>query len=139
MPDLDGTEPIADDELILRRIPVSQGWFDPLVAPHASPLAFRPRDDDLTGLSVVRGLPYNTFNAAAQGPSKRGYYLAVFRAGDLRGKGIHRVPRPVPGIAGHAEITDLTVGNRDTDEARQLMVLLAHELYLRVEGPFPGA
>ncbi len=58
MPDLDGTEPIADDELLYRRIPVSTGWFDPSLAIFPSPLAFRPRDDDLTGLSLVRGEPY---------------------------------------------------------------------------------
>lgn len=136
MPDLDGTEPIADDELLYRRIPVSTGWFDPKVADVPSPFAFRPRDDDVTGLSLVRGDPYNTPAAAARGPSKRGYYVAVLRVGDLRQRGLHVVPRPVKDIAGHAEIVDLTAGNRDTDEAKRLMVMLAHELCLRVEGPF---
>lgn len=101
-----------------------------------SPKAFRPRDDDITGLSVLRGPPYNTPETAAQGPSKRGYYLAVLRAGDLRSRGIEVAPRPVEGIAGHAEIISLTAANRDTNEAHEMMVLLAQELCLRVDGAF---
>lgn len=133
---LDGTEPVADDELLYRRIPVSQRWYDP--AADSKPLlqAFRPRPDDVTGLSVVRGEPYNTPEQAAQGPSKAGYYVAVLRVGDLRAHGIEVVPRPVEGIRGHAEITNLTATNCDSDEAKRLMELLAERLCVRVDGPF---
>ena len=134
--ELDGTEPIADEELVFRRIPVSTGWYDPAVSPQPSPLAFRPRDDDDTGLSIVRGHPYNTPETAARGPAKRGYFVAVFRVGDLRRHGFHVDPKPVLGVLGHAEITDLTSANRDSDEIRSMIVKLAHELCLRIEGPF---
>ena len=100
------------------------------------PTAFRPRRDDTTGLSLVRGEPYNTAEQAASGPSKVGYYVAVLRAGDLRQNGIQVDSRPVEGISGHAEITNLTAANRDSEEARNATVLLARELCLRVEGPF---
>ena len=40
------------------------------------------------------------------------------------------------GVPGHAEITNLTSANRDTDEALLLMNLLAQKLCIRVEGPF---
>jgi hypothetical protein len=132
----DGTEPIADDELLYRRIPVSQGWYDAAIDPKPLLQAFRARLDDVTGLSVVRGEPYNTVEKAAQGSSKSGYFVVVLRAGDLRAHGIDIVPRPVEGIAGHAEITNLTAMNRDTDEAQHIMELLAEKLCLRVEGPF---
>ena len=133
---LDGTEPIGDDELLYRRIPAAQAWFDPNVSPKPVPEAFRPRRDDVTGLSLIRGEPYNTAEQAARGPSKAGYYVAVLRAGDLRTLGIEVVPRPVDGISGHAEIANLTAATRDSEEGKTLMVLLARELCLRVEGPF---
>src|SRR5262245_18616018 len=136
MPPLDGTEPIDDDEVLYRRIPVSQGWYDTGTSPNPSPQAFRPRDDDATGLSLVRGGPYNSVEQAAKGPSKKGYFVAILRAGDLRRRGIQVVPRPVEGISGHAEIESLTTSNRDTDEALGMMAALAHELCLGVEGPF---
>jgi hypothetical protein len=136
MSSLDGTEPIHDGEILFRRIPVSQNWYDPSIAPFPSPQAFRPRDDDITGLSLVRGQPYNTLEEAARGPARKGYYVAVLTAGDLRKRRIQVVPRPVPGISGHAEIPDLTAANWDTDAALTMMATLAHELCLRVEGPF---
>lgn len=132
----DGSEPIADGELLYRRIPVSQRWYDPAADPKPLLQAFRPRTDDVTGLSVVRGEPYNTPEQAAQGPSKSGYYVAALRVSDLRAHGIKVVPRPVVGITGHAEITNLTAANRDSDEAKRIMELLAERLCLRVEGPF---
>jgi len=132
----DGIESIADDELVYRRIPVSQRWYTP--AADSKPLfqAFRPRNGDVTGISVIRGEPYNSCEQAARGPSKSGYYLAVLNVGALRAHGIEVVSRPVEGICGHAEITNLTVANRDSDEARRVMELLAETLCLRVEGPF---
>jgi hypothetical protein len=119
--DLDGTEPIADHELLYRRIPISQGWYDPAIDPKPLLQAFRPRSDDVTGISVVRGEPYNTAEQGAQGSSKSGYFVLVLRAGDLRAHGIDVVPRPVEGISGHAEITNLTAMNRDTDQAQRIM------------------
>ena len=132
----DGTEPVADEELLYRRIPVSQHWYDPAAGPQPLLQAFRPRTDDVTGLSVMRGEPYNTAEQAAQGSSKSGYYVAVLRVGDLRAHGIEVVPRPVEGKQGHAEITNLTAANRDSDKAKRIMELLAEQLCLRVEGPF---
>ena len=76
---LDGSEPIADDELIYRRIPVSQNWYDAKADPKPLQQTFRPRAEDITGLSDVRGEPYNTPEQAAQGLSKR----TVSRASSL--------------------------------------------------------
>jgi hypothetical protein len=39
----DGTEPVADDELLYRRIPVSKGWYD---EKGLSAEAFGPRPDE---------------------------------------------------------------------------------------------
>lgn len=139
MRDPDDTSPIDDDELLFRRIPVSMGWYDPAVDSVPSPLAFRPRDEDQTGLSLVRGEPFNTPKSAARGPSKKGYYIAVLRAGDLRTFGMTVEPKPVAGIPGHAEITSLAAANRENDDAKTMMAQLAHKLCLRIEGPFQAS
>ena len=135
MPAPDRTEPLADDEYIYRKIPVKPGWYDPSVDPNPSPEAFRPREGDTTGLSVDRA-EYRTIDQSAQGPSTQGYYVAVLRVGDLRANGIEVVPRPEGQNPGHAEIPGLTYENRKTDQALEWRTRLAHELTLRVEGPF---
>jgi hypothetical protein len=85
-------DPIADDELLYRRIPVSKGWYD---AAGLSPEAFDPRADEESGISVYRA-KYLTVEQAAQGKSKQGYWVAIFRAGDLRHHGFQVLPRPQP-------------------------------------------
>lgn len=132
MPATDGTEPIADDELLYRRIPVSKEWYS---KEGLSPEAFHPREDETTGISIYRA-KYKSIEEAAKGKGKRGYYVAVLRAGDLRQSGIEIVPRPQPGDTGHAELPGLTSHNRRTPEADETKLRLA-ALSLRVEGPFP--
>jgi hypothetical protein len=126
-----GHEPIADDELLYRRIPRSKGWYS---VTGLSPDAFDPRDDETTGISIYRA-KYKTLEDAAKGKSKKGYYIAVFRASVLTANGIRAVPRPLPDDPGHAELPDLTCHNRLTDEALNLKNLLT-SLPESVEGPF---
>lgn len=133
MPADDGTEPVADDELLYRRIPVSQGWY---TKSGLSPVAFEPRKKETTGISFSRD-KYKSIQEAAKGKSRDGYYVAVLRTGDLRKHGIEVVRRPVPGDPGHVEVPDLTCHNRLTQEALERTLLLT-KLCLRVEGPFPA-
>ncbi len=125
------SEPIADDELLYRRVPVSKGWYD---ANGLSPEAFDPRLDELSGISVYRA-KLMSIEDAARGKSKKGYWVAVLRAGDLRNQGIKVVPRPEPDDPGHAELPDLTCENRLTIPAQECKLRLS-QLCLRVEGPF---
>ncbi len=127
----DGTEPIADDELLYRRIPVSKGWFS---EGGLSPEAFDPRRDETTGISVYRD-KYKSLEEVGRGKSKTGYYVAEFRAGDLRRHGIEVEPRPEPDEPGHAELPGLTCLNRLEPEALERKVRLAR-LPLQVHGPF---
>jgi hypothetical protein len=126
-----GHEPIGDGEILYRRIPVSMGWYD---THGLSPEAFEPRDDEKTGISVFRA-KYKSLEEAANGKSKKGYYIAVFRAGDLRANGIEVMPRPEADDPGHAELPNLTCDNRNTNEALEIKSRLT-ELKLSVEGPF---
>jgi len=133
MPTNDGTEPIADDELLYRRIPVSMNWY---TVAGLVPDAFCPRKNEVTGISVYRA-KYTSLEEAAKGQSKRGYLVAVLNAGELRKNGISVEQRPEPGDPGHAELSDLTCENRDTTETLERMVLLATKLTRTVQGPFP--
>jgi hypothetical protein len=132
MPNSDGTEAIDDDEILYRRIPVSKNWYT--TEGGVSPEAFDPRPDEKTGISVYRG-KYKSAEEAAQGKSKRGYYVAEFLAGDLRAKGVAVVPRPLAADPGHSELPGLTCDNRLTREAQELKVLLAN-LHSDVKGPY---
>ena len=131
------TEPIADEELLYRRVPASTHWYDPATGV-LKPEAFAPhRTEDFTGLSVSRA-KYKSIEEAARGRPGKSYYVAVLRVGDLRQKGITVVPRPeVPDgyDLGHAELPDLNSGNRKTDRTLELQRLFT-QVCLRVEGPF---
>lgn len=130
----DGTEPIADEELLYRRVPASMGWYSP--GAELNSQAFAPRSDDVTGLSVSRA-KYRSIEDAAKGRPGKSYYVAVLRAGDLRQNGIEIVPRPrPPDDPGHAELPDLNSSNRKADETLERGRLLAEKLCLRVEDPF---
>lgn len=132
----EGSDPIADDEILYRRIPAALNLYDPDAEPHILPDAFRPNENDATGLSVYRAT-YATIEDVARGREGKKYYVAVLRAGDLRAQGIDVVPRPLEDDAGHAELPGLTYANRKSVQALEWKTLLALQLCLRVEGPFP--
>jgi len=132
----DRAEPIDDDELLCRRIPVD--WHDPSIDDRPSPQAFRPRDYDTSGLSLTREKYHTPEETAALGSAGKEYYVAIVRAGDLRAKGIRVEPDPAVDDRGHAVLPDLTHVTRKGAAQEGMQVRLAEELCLRVEGPFPG-
>ena len=136
MPIPDESAPIDDDEILYRRIPAALNLYDPNAEPRLLPDAFRPNQNDTTGLSVYRAR-YRAIEDVARGREGKKYYVAVLRAGDLRAQGIAVVPRPLEGDPGHAELPGLTYQDRKSDEALEWKALLAQQLCLRVEGPFP--
>lgn len=125
-------DPLADDEILYRRVPVSKGWIDE----HGiSPDAFEPRMDDDTGISVYRAR-FVTVEDAAKGLGKRGYYVLAMRAGDLRAAGIHVVPMPHDDLPGHAEIPSLAYQEPESDVSMQHRELLADQMVMAIHGPF---
>ena len=124
MTELPGGEPVLDDELLYRRIPVSTKWYDLDRTPTLEPEAFRPNRNDDTGISVSRA-KYKTVRQAATGRAGRKYYVAVVRARDLRGAGMEVAARPLSDDPSHAEITSLTYGNRKLKRAIEWRALLA--------------
>ena len=134
MAESDGTEPIDDDELLYRRVPVSTGWYS---EGGLSLEAFDPRPNEHTGISIYRA-KYKTLEEAAKGKGKKGYFVAILRAGDLRQHGIDVVPRPNTPEGhdpAHAELPGLTAENRDTNSALEQKLALS-TLALEVKGPF---
>jgi hypothetical protein len=138
MPELDDSAPIADDELLYRRIPASQNWYHPGEPWALDAEAFKPRKSgpfpDTTGISLFRAKFYDS--PADVGSTRKGFYVAVLRAGDLRIAQIDVTAKPDPDHPGHAELPQLRADNQKTDECRNLMLLLTESLCLRVEGPF---
>lgn len=129
----DGTEPVGLDEFLYRRIPVSTGWYSPMAG--LSPRAFRPREDDATGLSLTRS-QYASPEEAARGSGAAGYYVAVLPVARLVDAGLSAVPRPLPDNKGHVEITELNYGNRKSARSLEIMTALAQTVTSEVVGPF---
>jgi rhodanese-related sulfurtransferase len=121
MPAPEENDPISDDEILYRRIPLSKGWIN---ESRVSMNAFKPRPDDDSGISVYRAR-FLSVEAAAQGLSKQGYYVVAMRAGDLRAAGIDIVPKPLDAIPGHAEIPSLAFQPHESDVSAEHRRLLA--------------
>jgi len=130
-----GTEPIEDGEIIYRRIPTTQGWFDPQTDPRPSPEAFKPTKLDTTGISFSRR-KYKTVEEAARGCGKE-YFVAELRAGDLSANSLHLVPRPTDEDPSHCELLQINLEDKDTNSVKESKLQLS-ELTRRVLGPFPG-
>jgi len=129
----DGNEPIADNELLYRRIPASAGWYSEGVL---SPMAFRPhREHDIEGISLWRA-KYASIEEAARGQPGKEYYVAVLRAGNLKAHGIEVTATRERGEPGHISVPGLNSQNRREPASLDLQGLLAGRLTLRVEGPF---
>ncbi len=79
---------------------------------------------------------YTSLARAARGQPGKDYYVAVFRAGDLRAAGLEVTAKPTEGNPGHAAIPSLRYDDRKFRQAIEWRFLLAPRLCLRVEGPF---
>lgn len=131
----DGAEPVADEELLYRRVPASTGWYDPTTGVLRAEAFIPHRNNDETGLSVSRS-KYKSIEEAGQGRPGKSYFVAVLRAKDLRENGIQVHPCPLPEDPGHAELPDLTSANRKNDLTLERARLLAETLTQSVQGPF---
>jgi hypothetical protein len=131
------SDPIAADEILLRRISSKQ--YDPeRDGKRPSPEVFGPnKDRDQTGLSVGRRKFVTPKAFAAKGCGKS-YFVAMLRAGDLLDHGIEVEARPLSDQPEHAELPGLNAGNRKSKQVSEMKLLLAKRLCLGVEGPFPG-
>lgn len=132
-------EGIPDDELLYRRIPKSQGWYDPATNSLSSQ-AFRPTKFDDDGLSLTRseGGVRSPEDAAAQGREGAEFFVAVIKAGDLAQLGLKAERDDQPGRPGHALIRDIRYANRREPNTETRTLKMATQLGVQVRGPFPG-
>ncbi|MEX2315707.1 MAG: hypothetical protein WD669_01055 [Pirellulales bacterium] len=141
MPALDE---IGDDELLYRKISVKSEWYD-LLRNEIKPDAFKPWPRDVAGISFDRARSehhpeFRSIEEAARGPSAKGYYVAEFRARELRSHGFDVTPDPdfENDNPGHAVLENLRYTEPKDPQCETKMIRLAHGgLCLRVSGPFP--
>ena len=130
-------QPLADDEILFRRIPAKPEFYDPVGG--IRELAVKPTQNDTDGLSLSREC-VGPAGTAATGPAGREFFVASFRVSELIGRIGLTV---VADRDDHAVITDLThdlrrskdpaVGDRLTEMYKQLV-----RAVVEVTGPFPG-
>jgi hypothetical protein len=122
---------VDDREQLLRRIPVAMEQCDD---DGVSPEAFQPhRESDVSGLSLFRRSHLTPKQCAELGQSKRGYFIAVLNAGELRAAGIE-VEADDPDDPAHLSLPQLRSDNRKQNEALEMMEKLSR-LVQAVEGP----
>jgi len=131
-----GTDPIRDDEVLLRRILTSENWYDPQTG-KVELFAFRPRKSDVDGLSLARADFGSAAEEAARGRKGKEYWVAILTAADARARNIVIEPDPQPNSPGHARIPSLTYANRKSDASMETQRALA-EMVVDVKGPLPG-
>ena len=138
MPELGTIQPLSEQELLYRRLPMNPSYFD-ASARVVHELAFQPEWHDVDGLSVSREC-LGPEGAAASGAMGRSFYVATLRVSDLVGKlGLTLVADRDD----HAVITELTYERRRSKEdgVRDRLAHIYGQLVrsvLEVSGPFPG-
>ena len=123
-------EEVGDDEVFYRRIPKSPTHYtaDGRIVDEA----FRPHKNDDDGLSITRKLLVSGPEAAAHGPSLKGYVVVWFTARELRSIQLTVVTTPTDDNPGHCSIPEMNAGNRREKETEERMSQLAAWCYDRV-------
>jgi hypothetical protein len=130
----EGSEPLADEERVFRRVPDNDQFIEDFVARIPSPSAFRPHPErDKDGLSLLREKYVRSPEAAAARPGKS-TYLARLRVGDVRGIGLDVIPDPPP--PEHCNVPRLNARTAKESWALEAQKTLAHRLSTLL-GPFP--
>ena len=119
------TDPIADDEIILRHIPGGTAFQAP--GPRITSKNFELREQlQETGVSVSRGGVDSAADVMARrGEPQTGSRVAAATAGDIRALGLEIVPDPLDDDPGHAEIRSATASLDDLAVRRALAKLFA--------------
>lgn len=119
------TDPVADDEVVLRHVPGGPTWQAP-PAGRVTSLNFRPRPGE-SGISVSR----EALTAAADlmtrlGDPNTGSRIAAVSVGDLRALGLDVVPAPIDSDPGHAEIRSAAADLNNQEVRRRLAKLFRY-------------
>ena len=119
------TDPVADDEVVLRHIPGGPTWQAP-PSGRASSLNFRLRAGE-GGISVSRAALTTTADVMARlGDLNSGSRIAAATVADIRALGLDVVPAPIDADPGHAEIRAASADLNEQDVRRRLAKLLKY-------------
>jgi len=134
------SDSIDDEEVLYRKVSVNSGWYNP-EKQELAPDAFRPRRDDTEGISFDRAESpshpeFRSVQQAAISRSPKGYFVAILKVGGLRHQGFTVIANSLDENPGHALLTDLTYAKPIAHDSQEKMNQLAHQLVVRVEGPF---
>lgn len=106
---MDELDPVDDNEFVYRRIPPV--YFDAVLGMRVQREAFRPTEQDTTGLSVLRARfakPLDTLANLSEDKAKK-YYVARISVADIRKLGLTVTSDPITGgPPGHAVIPELS-------------------------------
>lgn len=116
---MDEQEPIQDDEFVYRRI--HRHFYDASIPTCIRREAFRPSQNDDTGLSVFRAAFVQLAGTLANidASKQNDYYVVKIAVQDLHRLGLTVVPEPDPnGPPGHAVIPELSWQAYQADKQR---------------------
>ena len=135
-----GEEPIADDELLYRRVPASADpqRYDPTCG-QLNEQAFSPFKNDTTGISIDRAKYKSIVDCIKGGNPGKTYFIAILHAEALRAAGILIEPRPVVPTGydpAHAELPQLSYAVRKESKTLELQRELVRICGNNVQGPF---
>jgi hypothetical protein len=139
MPVGDGTEPVTDDEIVLRRVANVEGLYDPQSDRPVAWQAFRPNANDTKGLSLWRARYASPKEVAAMyAKPGRTYFVVGLSVRRLRAEGLRVEPSPAEGGPGHASLVDLTASEYEQhkDRVRYYAEVIVSKLLESVAGPF---
>lgn len=114
------SDPVTEDEFVLRRIPVRTQYVDEALPQPVQRLAFAPDSErDKKGLSVFRALFTTATDLSARGKSPAGYLVVSLAVRDLIELGMSVVADPQEDqLPGHALIPDLGYDAKVSDPTR---------------------
>ena len=85
---------VQDDELVLRRVLNQADIIDLSLPKPVQRIAFRPTDQDDTGISIFRSLFATPDEVANRGTNPKGYYIVELPVNELMAIGLEVVPDP---------------------------------------------
>jgi hypothetical protein len=132
-----GSEPISPDEILYRRIPESEEWYNP-DSGVTEIQTFRPTKADDTGLSLSRAKYRTPEQVGAEGRAGKLYWVAALVASDVTAAGVEVVPRPTAENPGHSEAPSLNYQNRKSNES-VIATKRLRDSIIEVTGPFAGS
>jgi hypothetical protein len=125
---MDERDPVDDGEFIYRRI--HRVFLDPKTQILVQFPAFRPNQNDTTGISVFRAHFLRPVDTLVHiDPAKaRDYCVARLAVGDLRSLGLTVIPNPLAGgPPGHALIPELSLATYQAHKKQFKMVLVVFQ------------